>query len=159
MNPIDLTISIIILIGIIRGFMKGFIYEIAVLGALFVSYFLGFKLADSASIYIAKIIHINETTLHYVSLLAVWISISIGIIFLAKLFEGLVNIAALGIFNKIAGALFGGMKYALLLSVFIFFLNRWDISTTWLNADKKADSYFYYPLLHLATGVFAQLNN
>ena len=70
-----------------------------------------------------KMIHVNGITLHYVSLLVAWISISVGIFFLAKLFEGLVNIATLGIFNKIAGAVFGGLKYIFILCVLIFFLN------------------------------------
>ena len=48
MNPLDITISIILLIGAIRGFLKGFIFEIAVLGSLVVCYFLGFKFAITA---------------------------------------------------------------------------------------------------------------
>ena len=76
MNSIDITITIIILIGIVRGFIRGFIFELAVLGSIVVCYFLGFKLADKASVYIEKVIHVNPETLHYVSLLIVWIGIA-----------------------------------------------------------------------------------
>ena len=48
-----------------------------------------------------------------------------------------------------AGAIFGGLKYALLLSLFLFFFHRINISTGWLSADKKAESKFYYPILHI----------
>jgi membrane protein required for colicin V production len=159
MNHIDIGISIILLIGIIRGFLKGFIYEIAVLGTLVVCYFLGFKFADVAATYIGKIISVNPITLHYISLFTVWIGISVGIFFLAKLFEGLINIVALGIFNKIAGAIFGGLKYVVLLSLFFYFFNRYNISTKWLNADTKAESVFYYPILKISTIVFSSLKN
>jgi membrane protein required for colicin V production len=156
-NTIDLALTILLLIGIVRGFLKGFIYEMAVLGSLVVGYFLGFKFADIASVYIGKIISVNPVTLHYVSLLIAWIGISVAMFFLAKLFEGLVNIVALGIFNKIAGAIFGGIKYAFLISLFLFFLNKFDISMKWFNADKKAESHLYYPVLKISTMVFSSL--
>ena len=157
MNYIDLTISTILLIGAVRGFIKGFIYEIAVLGSLVVCYFLGFKLAGIVATFLGKIISVNPGTLHYISLLLAWIGISVAIFFLARLFEGLVNIVALGIFNKIAGAIFGGLKYAFLLSLFFFFFNRINFTTSWLNSDSKAESVLYYPLLRLATAVFSSL--
>lgn len=159
MNPLDITISIILLIGTIRGFIKGFIFEIAVLGSLVVCYFLGFKFANIVAGFLGKMISVNAGTLHYTSLLLAWIGISIGIFFLARLFEGLVKIAALGIFNKIAGAIFGGLKYAFLLSLFFYFFNRINFTTSWLNIDSKAESIFYYPLLHLATTIFSTLKN
>ena len=157
MNSIDITISTILLIGAVRGFIKGFIYEIAVLGSLVVCYFLGFKLAGIVSTFLGKIISFNPGTLHYISLLIAWIGISVAVFFLARLFEGLVNIVALGIFNKIAGAIFGGLKYAFLLSLFFFFFNRINFTTSWLNSDSKAESVLYYPLLRLATAVFSSL--
>lgn len=157
MNYIDLTISTILLIGAVRGFIKGFIYEIAVLGSLVVCYFLGFKLAGIVATFLGKIISVNPGTLHYISLLIAWIGISVAVFFLARLFEGLVKIVALGIFNKIAGAIFGGLKYAFLLSLFFFFFNRINFSTSWLNSDSKAESVLYYPLLRLATAVFSSL--
>lgn len=159
LNTLDLIITIILLIGTVRGFLKGFIYEIAVLGTLVVCYFLGFKLADVVSGFVGKIISVNPYTLHYISLLLAWLGISVAIFFLARLFEGLVNIVALGIFNKIAGAIFGGLKYAFVLSLFIFFFNRFSLSTSWLNADARAESFFYYPLMHMSAGIFSSLRD
>ena len=157
MNPIDITISTILLIGAVRGFIKGFIFEIAVLGSLVVCYFLGFKLAGIVATFLGKIISVNSGTLHYISLLIAWIGISVAIFFLARLFEGLTKIVALGIFNKIAGAIFGIFKYAFLLSLFLFFFNRINFSASWFNTDTKAESVFYYPLLRIATAVFSSL--
>jgi membrane protein required for colicin V production len=159
LNSIDIILSILLLIGIVRGFIKGFIYEIAVVGAMVVCYFFGFKLADIVAEYIGKIISVNSGTLHYISLLLAWIGISVGIFFLARLFEGLVSVVALGLFNKIAGAVFGGLKYAILISLFLFFLNRFDISTSWFNADLKADSFLYYKLLNISKAIFSSLTN
>jgi membrane protein required for colicin V production len=159
MGILDIIITILLLIGIVRGFIRGFIFEIAILGVLFVCYFLGFKIADVVAGWIGKIFSSNASSVHYVSLLISWIGISVGVYFLAKLFEGLVNIAALGIFNKIAGAIFGGFKVAFLLSLFFFFFNKINFSSSWINADAKAESHFYYPLLKISTAVFSSLEN
>ena len=157
MKPLDIIIIVILGIGIVRGFMKGFIYEIAILGTIVVCYLLGFKLAVIIANFISGVIPVNETTMRYISLFLAWISISVGIYFLARLFEGLAEIVALGLFNKIAGALFGGMKYALILSVFLYFFNKIDFSSAWINADAKAESIFYYPLLKISTGIISEL--
>jgi len=153
MNTLDIILSVILCIGVIRGFMKGFIFEIAVLGTLFILYFFGFRLAAYASPYVEKIISGNPQTIYYASLLFTWIAISIGMYFLAKLFEGLVNMVALGIFNKIAGAVLGGMKYALILSLFLFFFNKIELDTKWLNEETKKSSVLYYPLMKISETV------
>lgn len=95
--------------------MKGFIYEVAMLGALVVCYFLGFKMAAAVAEFLFKTFGGSPETLHYVSYVIVWIGVSIGAWFLAKLFEGLISITALGLFNKIAGAIFGVLKYSFLI--------------------------------------------
>ena len=76
--------------------------------------------------------------------------ISTGVILLAKLFTGLVNMAALGIFNKLGGAILGGLKYALVLSIIFFYFNKLDTKYKWLSPDIKAESYLYYPLAKIS---------
>ena len=155
MNSLDIVLSVILLIGIVRGFIKGFIYELAVLGSLYVCYLIGFKIAAIAAVYINKVISVNPTTLHYISLFVAWIGISIGMFFLAKLFEGLIKIVALGIFNKIAGTIFGGLKYAFLISLFLFFFNKVQFANKWINPDLKAESVLYYPILKISNTVLS----
>jgi membrane protein required for colicin V production len=152
-NYLDILLLVFLAAGLVRGLLKGFIYEIAVLGCLFLGYFLGFKIADSIAPTIQKIIHVDGRALQYVSYLIVCIGISVGIFFLAKLFEGLVNIVALGIFNKIAGAIFGVLKHLLIASLIIYFFNKPDTKYKIINPDTKAASKFYYPVLRLASAV------
>ena len=153
MSTIDIILALLLLIGFIRGFIHGFIYEIALLGVLFVCYFFGFKLAVIIADYLSKLFNANLHTVHHVSLFIAWIGISIGIFFLAKLLEGLIKIVALGIFNKIAGAIFGVLKYAVLISLGLFFINKFDLDFNWLNADTKADSILYYRILRMAAWI------
>ncbi|REJ81899.1 MAG: CvpA family protein [Bacteroidetes bacterium] len=147
---LDIVLGLILLVGIIRGFMKGFIYEVAVLGALFLGLWAGFKFADLATPYVLKVISPDPKTLYYISGFVMFLAVAIGIFFLAKLFEGLVNIAALGMFNKIAGALFSLCKYILILSICIFYFNKLDTKFRFFEPDTKANSKLYYPLMKAA---------
>jgi membrane protein required for colicin V production len=155
-NTIDITIAVILLIGIVRGFIKGFIYEIAVLGTFVICYFLGFKAATIVAVWLNKLITINPDTMRYASLFVACIGISIGMFFLGKLFEGLAKVAALGLFNKIAGAVFGGLKYAFLLSLFLYFFNKIHFENKYINSDAKANSRLYYKVGRIAQGIIDQ---
>lgn len=155
MHPIDIVFLILLAFGSIRGFMKGFIYEVAMLGALVVCYFLGFKMAAYVATFLFKSFGGSPQVLHFVSYSIVWIGVSIAAWFLAKLFEGLVKVVALGVFNKIAGGIFGMLKHAFLIGLFLYFFNKADQHFNWMTADKKAESIFYYPLLKIGQIVFS----
>ena len=150
MNYIDIVLGIILLTGLVRGFLKGFIFEIAILGALFLCYFIGFRLVAGVSPHIAGMLGTDPLTTRYVSWFVVFIGISIGMVLLAKLLTGLINMAALGVFNKVAGAVFAGIKYAFIISLALFFFNKFDSKYQLIDADKKAESVLYYPLMKIA---------
>jgi membrane protein required for colicin V production len=76
--------------------------------------------------------------------------ICVGLFFLAKLFTGLINMAALGVFNKILGAIFGLLKYAFIASVFLYFFNMLDARHHFLSADTKAESRLFYPVAKMS---------
>ncbi|MCX6290660.1 MAG: CvpA family protein [Bacteroidetes bacterium] len=150
MNYIDIILAVLLLTGLVRGFMKGFVFEIAVLGAFFLGMFAGFHFAYVVQPWLLKIGKMNPQTLSFISFITVFILVSVGIFFLAKLFEGLINIAALGIFNKILGAVFGLLKYAFVISLVLYFFNRVDTQYHYVSADAKAESHLYYPVLKLS---------
>lgn len=158
MQTIDIIFIVLLGFGAVRGFMKGFIFEVAMLGALVLCYFLGFKMAAYVAEFLFKSFGGSPTTLHFVSFAIVWIGVSIGAWFLAKLFEGLIKITALGLFNKIAGGVFGLLKYAFLIGLFIYFFNKADQHFNWFTTDQKANSIFYYPLLKVGKLVMDGVN-
>lgn len=147
---LDIILATLLIIGIIRGFLKGFIFEVAILGVFFLGMWAGFKFAGFATPYVLKVIKPDPQTLYYISSFVMFLVISTGVILLAKLFTGLVNMAALGIFNKLGGAILGGLKYALVLSIIIFYFNKLDTKYKWLSPDIKAESYLYYPLAKIS---------
>lgn len=157
MNYIDITLTILLLIGLVRGFMKGFVFEIAILGSLFLGTYAAFHFAYLIQPYLLKIGKMNSQTVSFISFFVMFLLVGIGIFFLAKLFEGLINIAALGIFNKILGAVFGLFKYAFIISIVLYFFNQLDVKHNYMSADKKAESHLYYPLLKISPALLPVL--
>ena len=150
MNYIDIALAILLLIGLVRGFMKGFIFEIAVAGALFLGTYAAFKLSWILQPYILKIGNMSPFTVNLICSILMFTLICAGLFFLAKLFTGLVNMAALGVFNKILGAVFGLLKYAFIISVILYFINLIDIKHNFISSDSKAESRLYYPVMKMA---------
>jgi membrane protein required for colicin V production len=150
MNYIDIVLIILLLAGAVRGFRKGFIFETAILGTLFLGMYAGFHFAYLLQPSLLKIGKINPHTISFISFLIIFLLVAVGIFFLARLFEGLVNIAALGIFNKILGALFGLFKYTFIISIILYFFNQLDVRHHFISPDKKAESHFYYPVMKVA---------
>lgn len=153
MNWIDLILGIILLIGLIRGFLNGFVYEIAHLGAFFLGCYAAFKLSDKVVPSVSRMLEADPSTVRYLSFFLVFLAVWIGVILLGKLFDGLVSVALLGIFNKFAGAVFGLLKYLVVTSVLVFFFHKADTRYRWISPDTKAASHLYYPVLHTATDV------
>jgi len=157
MNYIDIILAILLLSGLVRGFMKGFIFEIAVAGALFLGTYAAFKLSYLLQPWILKMGNMNPFTVNLVCSILMFTLICVGIFFLAKLFTGLVNMAALGVFNKILGAIFGLLKYAFIISVFLYFFNLMDAKHHYLSADTKAESHLFYPVSKMSPALLPMM--
>jgi membrane protein required for colicin V production len=154
MNFPDIFLAVILLAGIIRGFMKGFVYELAVFAALFLGVYIAFKCSHLLTPWLSKVGHFSSSTVGMTSSFLLFIAVVVGMVFLAKLFTGLIDMVALGIFNKILGAMFGLAKHALILSVLIYFFNQLDNKHHFISPDTKAASKIYYPLMKVAPALF-----
>lgn len=143
---IDVVLGIPLLWGIYKGFTKGFIIEIASIFAIVLAIWGAVHLAHYSSHFLVKKFDIDSNWLPQASFVFVFLLIVITIFLLAKLLETIVNIMQLGIFNKLAGAVFGFLKYALLLSVLIYGINNMSDNKQFFKSEEIAKSKLYAPL-------------
>lgn len=158
MNWIDLILGVILLTGLIRGFLHGFVYEIAHLGAFFLGCYAGFALTESVVPPLGRLLDADPASVRHLAFFLVFLAVWIGVILLGKLFDGLISVALLGVFNKFAGAVFGLLKYLVMAAVLVFFFHKADTKYRWISPDTKAASQLYYPVLHTATAVLPVLD-
>lgn len=119
----DILIVLILILAIWRGWVNGFIYELAVLCAFFTGLYAAFKFAWFAREKISDWFNVSHQGAAEISFFVMFVLVFIATILLGKLFSSLVNVTPFGIFNRILGSLFAVMRYALALSLVLWFMS------------------------------------
>lgn len=158
MNYIDIILCIPLVWGLYKGFTKGLIVE----AATFIAFGLGIWGGIHFSNYVAKTLeekfNWHSTYLPIASFAITFLGIVILIYFIAKLIQRLVEGMALGAINKIGGALFGVLKFALVMSVVIFMIDSIEKSYPMVSFKTKEESLLYKPVGKIAPMLIPALN-
>lgn len=157
MSLIDLSIGIVLLWAIYKGFTKGFI----VAAASCVSFAIGIWGSIRFSQYLVPIIRerfsCSSSQLPLIAFLFTFLCIILLIYLLAKLLEKLVEGMALGPANKIGGAVFNCSKYLLVIAVLIFILHTVENSYPVISKQSREKSILYTPLEKTGLFIFPSL--
>jgi membrane protein required for colicin V production len=71
----------------------------------------------------------------------------------------LANNEAIGVINKLLGALFGGLKIALILSVLLLVFDRFNNTLSLVSEEELEDSILYKPVASIAPMILPQFIN
>lgn len=150
MNVIDIVIGVILLFGLVRGFMKGFIVELASLIALVLGIYGAIHFSYFAVDFLNNYFSWDEEYIKLAAFALTFLLIVIFILILGKLLTKLVGFIALGIVNRILGGVFGALKYVFIISVLLMFLNAYNKNITFLDDEKVENSVLFKPVERLA---------
>ena len=150
MNWIDLIFIIFFIWSIYQGFSKGFIIIIASLCALILGIWGAIKLSGYTAVILSEKIEVSPDNLNLISFIVTFIIIVIATHFIALLVNKLIEAIALGLINRLAGALFNIMKTALIISVFLVIIERIDEKIPFIPKSEVENSKLYSPLHALA---------
>ncbi|MEC8636684.1 MAG: CvpA family protein, partial [Bacteroidota bacterium] len=89
------------------------------------------------------------------SYLMIFIIIFYGLSVLAKTLTKIISKASLGLLNKFLGAFFGVLKWAILMSVALFFLGKLNTWVTIIDAEMIENSILYEPITELGEYLFS----
>lgn len=159
MNFVDIIILIPLIWWTYRGFTKGFVIEIASVGALL----LGIFIANEFSHFMAEILNdnfeIDPEYVHIVAFTITFLAVVVGVHFVARMVDKLVKAVALSLPNRIAGAAFGFVKVAFILSVAFVVLNQIDKEGKFLSNENKKGSLLYQPTYSFSLRFFPSLES
>lgn len=158
MNYIDIVLCIPLVWGLYKGFTKGLIIEAATLVAFALGVWGGLYFSDLCAQKIKELLNWNSPYLPIISFAITFLGIVIIVYFIAKMIQRMVEGIALGGINKIGGALFGSLKYALVMSVVIFVMNAVEKSYPLISFQVKNESLLYEPIGTIAPMVIPGLN-
>ena len=150
MNYIDIIIIIPLLWGLYKGFSKGLIIEAATLIAFGLAVWGGIKFHDFLSVWMRDSLGWTSKYLPVISFALIFIGILVLVFFIAKLIERFVKAVSLGFLNKLGGAIFGMLKFGLLMSMIIFFLEAINKTVSLIPDETKKSSLLYEPIGKIA---------
>ena len=153
----DIIVLIPLGFGAFMGFRKGLIIETASIVALLFGIYGAIGFSGFMENYLREHTASASKAIPVIAFVLTFIVIVAAVYFIGKLLEGVIKVVALGIFNRIAGALFGIFKLSMIISGLIFIINSLDGNQHIFTKDIRERSYLYSPLEKAAPLLFPSI--
>lgn len=157
MSVIDIVLGALILFGLVRGLMKGLFVEIASLVALIAGVYGAIHFSYFAKDLLVEYVDWSEKTLQITAFAITFVVIVLAISLAGKALTKLADFAALGLFNKLLGGVFGGLKIAFILSIALLLFNKLNNNLTFVSEEEIENSVLYEPVKSLAPMIVPML--
>ena len=157
MNYIDIAIIGLVLFGSVKGFSKGFIVEAASLIALILGLIGALLFSSAVGELLENFFNADRIPPAGVLFILTFIVIIIGVNLLAKFLTRILKMASLGGLNRILGAIFGGLKFVLILSAITLIMDQFSFLFTFMEEDIIEQSQFYEPVKSIGSFVLEWL--
>jgi membrane protein required for colicin V production len=151
MNYVDIILIALLLLGVWRGFSKGLVIAVFSTLALFVGIYGGIHFSDRVAALLTEHLAIRSNYLPFVAFIITFLGLIIGIHLAGKALTKVLKVAMLGTLNKLAGALFGLARAALILSVALLIVHPLNERIGLINASTYNQSVLYLPMYHFAS--------
>lgn len=159
MNFLDILLLVPLLWGLYRGFVKGFIIQLAGIAAFILGVLGAMHFSSFVGEFMQKKMGWNYSHTQLIAFAITFLGIVILVFFLAKLMESAVKMAALGVVNKIAGAIFGAIKFLLITGALLFLLSVIEGRFKLIPDKTQTESALYkYYMMGIKTAVPAIKN-
>ncbi len=157
MGVIDIIIAVLLLWGFIRGFKNGFFVEVASLLALVAGIYGAIHFSNYAANFLQSKTEWNEQTITIAAFAITFIVIVCAISLAGKALTKLANFAALGILNRLLGAVFGVLKTGLILSVILLIFDGFNKTIPLASEEQLDNSVLYHRVKSLVPQFFPKL--
>ncbi|MBZ9652622.1 CvpA family protein [Psychroflexus montanilacus] len=159
MNVVDIILGILLLLGFIRGFQKGFIVELAGIVALLAGIFGGLEYGYIAEAYLEKWTDWSTSNIEIAGFFIIFIGIVVLVSIIAKVLTTIVHSIALGLINRIFGAVFGFIKTALFLFILLLIFDYINGDGRFVSQAKLEDSFVVNTIRELSSTLLPSLED
>ncbi|MBA3647190.1 MAG: CvpA family protein [Chitinophagales bacterium] len=151
---IDIVYLFFVLWAIYKGWTQGLIISIFSLLAWILGVIGALKFSGIASEYLHQQFKWNSEFVPIVSFLLVFILIALIINLIGKMLEKIIEIAHMGLINKICGVILKLLVYTFIFSILIWFINQ----AGWISPSVKMQSKVYASAAPVAPLVLDQIS-
>ncbi len=145
-NYIDIILLVVWIIAIAEGLMKGLVKQVFGILALILACYCSFRFTGFAAGRIVEWFGWNGEGIRIVAFVVTFIVVLIIVLILGHLLDKLLKIVLLGWLNRLTGAIFGWIKWNILMVIIIYILNMADAYTSFLPKEAF-DSSRLYPVI------------
>ena len=151
MTYLDVIILLPVVYGIIRGLMRGIVKEVFALLGIILGIVVARMYADQAAVWLQQISSWDVTLLKPVSAFVLFIVVAILCNVLASLLTRLMKAISLNGLNRAIGGVFGALKWILILTVIIAFVDILDGTLHFIQPELKQNSHVWNYAVRLAS--------
>lgn len=157
MNFLDIVLGLLLIYGLYKGLTNGLFVEIASIIALIAGIYGAIHFSYIAADYLSNNMNWNERYINITSFIVTFIIIVIVVHLAGKFLTKIADFAMLGLINKLAGAVFGTLKVAVIAGAVLVFFDRINSTVNFINEDTKKESILYEPIKEIGALVFSKV--
>ena len=154
MGFLDIILGVLLLWGLFKGLKNGLIIELASIAALIAGIYGAIHFSYYAGDFLSERIDWEERYLNLTAFIVTFLLIVIVVNILANLLTKIASFAMLGWLNRLAGAVFGVVKVAVILGALLIFLDRVNATTGFITEERIEKSVLYEPIKQIGILVF-----
>lgn len=151
---IDIVILLCIGWGAIKGFKKGFIIQSFTILSLVLAIWAALTFTSSVEPSIQAFLGISGNTSLFVSFIAVFVSMWLIVYTVGRIVSAVATAAALGMINRLAGASFGILSNAFILSVIFLVFGLVNANNQFVKSEDLEKSHLHEPIKRVAPAIF-----
>lgn len=157
MSWLDIIILLPLLIGLVRGLMKGLIVEVTSIVAIILG-FLGAKWWSAAfASWMMQQFEWSETACIVVAYALLFAGIALGLNIVARLLSKLFQKIQLGWINRLFGGLFGIAKWGIVIIALVLCLHNLDKQFQFIKPELREKSVVYTTLTPYAEKAWQEI--
>lgn len=157
MTVIDIVLGALLLFGLVRGLTKGLFVEVASLVALIAGVYGAIHFSQFAADLLESRVDWSEKYINIAAFAITFVIIVFAISLAGKALTKLADFAALGILNKLLGAIFGFLKIGLILSVILMVFSNLNKTIPFVDDEDIEESILYEHVRSLAPMIFPNI--
>lgn len=158
MTAFDIIVAVILIVGAVRGFINGFIMQLTSLAALLLGIWIAIRFSDFTAMLLMDKAGLNGQYIPLLSFAITFVLVVIAVHFIGKFVDKIFNFTPLGVVNKILGLIFGVLKYALIISVILVFVEKANQRMHFYTEESVNKTRLYKPISKVAPAIFPYLH-
>jgi membrane protein required for colicin V production len=159
MELIDIVLSVVLILGVFKGYRNGFFVELASLISIMLGIYLAIRFSFITKSYLEKEVAWNPKAIEVAAFAITFLIVIIVVSSLAKAFTSMANFASLGFVNNLLGAFLGLLRTVLVVSILLNLLQKVNFENCFLSKETKEKSTLYPLVQEVSKNIYPSISD